>query len=78
MFDAELEDYELAPAFLMGIDLRASCTEEEVHVVRAFLDSMKEDSPPWIAFVQARGFGDHVEDDARKQLESFRKGFDLN
>ena len=77
VFDAELEDYELAPAFLMGIDLRALCTEEEVHVVRAFLDSMKEDSPAWIAFVRARGVGGHVEDDARKQLESFRKGFDL-
>lgn len=25
VFDAELEDYELAPAFLMGIDLRALC-----------------------------------------------------
>jgi hypothetical protein len=38
VLDAALEDYGLAPAFLLGLDLRALCTNEEVAIVRAFLD----------------------------------------
>lgn len=76
VIDAELEDYGLAPAFLMGLDLRALCNDEEVQIVHSFLGTMNEDNPNWMTFVRARGVGDHVEEDARKQLEAFRRGFD--
>jgi predicted nucleotidyltransferase len=76
VLDAALEDYGLAPAFLLGLDLRALCTNDEVAIVRAFLDAMDEDDPAWMSFVRARGVGDHVEDDARAQLDVFRQGFD--
>lgn len=78
VIDAELEDYGLAPAFLMGLDLRALCKDDEVQIVYAFLEAMNEAKPAWMAFVRARGVGDHVEQDARAQLETFRRGFDRN
>jgi hypothetical protein len=40
VLDAALQDYGLAPAFLLGLDLRALCTNEEVAIVHAFLDAM--------------------------------------
>lgn len=73
VIDAALKDYGLAPAFLLGLDLRALCTDEEVLIVHAFLDAMGEDNPAWMSFVRARGVGDHVEEDARAQLEAFRR-----
>lgn len=76
VLDADLEDYGLAPAFLMGLDLRALCNDEEAQIVHSFLEAMTEDSPTWMTFVRARGVGDHVEEDARKQLDTFRRGFD--
>src|ERR1700690_2222803 len=76
VLDAAIEDYGLAPAFLLGLDLHALCTNEEVAIVRAFLDAMDEDNPAWMSFVRARGVGDHVEEDARAQLDTFRQGFD--
>jgi predicted nucleotidyltransferase len=76
VLDAALQDYGLAPAFLMGIDLRALCRDDEVMVVHAFLDAMDEDNPAWMSFVRARGIGDHVEEDAGAQLDAFRQGFD--
>jgi predicted nucleotidyltransferase len=75
---AELEDHGLAPAFLMGVDLPALCNDEETHIVHEFLEAMNEDNPAWIALVRARGVGNNVEEDARKQLETFRRGFDYN
>ena len=76
VLEAGLEDVGLAPAFLMGLDLRALCNDEEVQLVHSFLETMTEDKPTWMTFVRARGFGDHVEEDARKQLDAFRRGFD--
>lgn len=76
VLDAALQDYGLAPAFLLGLDLRALCTNDEVAIVHAFLDAMDEDNPAWMSFVRARGVGDHVEEDARAQLDTFRQGFD--
>jgi hypothetical protein len=58
--------------------LRALCTDEEVVVVHAFLDAMHEDNPAWMSFVRVRGVGDHVEEDARAQLDVFRRGFDYD
>lgn len=78
VIDAALEDYGLAPAFLLGLDLRALCRADEVTIVHAFLDAMDEDNPAWMSFVRARGVGDHVEEDARAQLDTFRRGFDHN
>jgi hypothetical protein len=78
VIDADLEDYGLAPAFLMGLDLRALCKEEETRIVHGFLAEMNEEHPAWMAFVPARGVGDHVEEDARKQLDTFRRGFEAD
>ena len=74
--DAGLADFGLAPAFLLGIDLKALCTPEEAAIVNAFLAAMNENNPAWMAFVRARGVGDHVEEDARAQLDAFRKSFE--
>jgi len=76
VLDAALKDYGLTSAFLMGLDLRALCTNDEVKLVRAFLEAMDEDNPAWMSFVRARGVGDHVEEDARAQLDAFNQGFD--
>jgi predicted nucleotidyltransferase len=76
VLEANLQDVGLAPAFLIGLDLRALCNNEEVQIVHSFLEAMTEDNPTWMTFVRARGVGDHVEDDAREQLRTFRRGFD--
>jgi predicted nucleotidyltransferase len=76
VIDAALQDFGLAPAFLMGLDLRALCADDEVQIVYTFLDAMNEINPAWMAFVRARGVGDHVEEDARAQIDTFRQGFE--
>jgi predicted nucleotidyltransferase len=76
VLEVGLEDVGLAPAFLIGLDLRALCNDEEVQIVHSFLEAMTEDNPTWMTFVRARGVGDHVEDDTREQLRTFRRGFD--
>ncbi|MGA3092771.1 MAG: nucleotidyl transferase AbiEii/AbiGii toxin family protein [Terriglobales bacterium] len=76
VLDAALADFGLAPAFLLGIDLKALCSPEEAAIVNAFLAAMNENNPAWMSFVRARGVGDHVEEDARAQLDAFRKGFE--
>jgi len=78
VIDAALQDYGLAPAFLMGLDLRALCADDEVQIVHAFLEAMNEANPAWMAFVRARGVGDHAEEDARTQIDTFRQGFERN
>ena len=75
VIDTGLADFGLVPAFL-GSDLRALCTPEEVGIVNAFLAAMNKNNPAWMSFVRARGVGDHVEEDASAQLDTFRKGFD--
>jgi len=64
--------------YLMGIDLRALCADDDAQIVYTFLDAMNEVNPAWMAFVRARGVGDHVEEDARAQIDTFRQGFDRN
>jgi len=78
VIDAALQDYALAPALLLGLDLRALCADDEAQIVYAFLDAMNEANPAWMAFVRTRGVGEHVEEDARAQLDTFRRGFDWN
>ena len=45
VIDAALQDCGLAPAFLMGLDLRGLGAEDEVVVVHAFLEVMDEANP---------------------------------
>jgi predicted nucleotidyltransferase len=78
VIDADLEDYGLAPAFLMGLDLRTLCKEEETRIIHRFLEEMNEENRAWLAFVRARGVGGHGEEDARKQLDTFRRGFEVD
>jgi predicted nucleotidyltransferase len=76
VIDAGLADFGLAPAFLLGVDLRALCTPEKLAIVNAFLAAMNENHPAWMSFVRARGVGDDVEEDARAQLDALRGGFE--
>jgi predicted nucleotidyltransferase len=41
VIDAALQDFRLAPAFLMGLDLRALCADDDAQIVYTFLDAMK-------------------------------------
>ena len=75
VLNANLPDASLAPAFLLGLDLRSLSENEEIGIVSCFLEAMHQDGPSWIAFVRARGFGDHREEDARAQLDAFALGF---
>jgi len=45
VLDAALQDYGLAPAFLIGLDLGVLCRDNELIVVRAFLAAMVKDNP---------------------------------
>jgi predicted nucleotidyltransferase len=77
VLDANLPDFSLAPAYLMGMHLRALCTEEEAGPVLRFFEAMSERKPAWMTFVRARAFGDEPENEARAQLKAFHDGFDL-
>jgi predicted nucleotidyltransferase len=70
-------DYSLASAFLLGLDLRDLCTEEETEVVRRFIALVgDEDKPPWWAFVKAsHRSGEQEEEVAREQLRTFSDAF---
>jgi predicted nucleotidyltransferase len=76
VLNANLEDYSLSPAFLLGADLRALCTDEEVTVVNRFFSAIDDAKPGWMSFVRARSLGDHAEEDARAELKAFKQGFD--
>lgn len=75
VIEANLEDYNLAPALLLGSDLQHLSDEEETAVVNEFLQALEEKPPRWMAFVRARGMGDSLEEDARAQIETFKSGF---
>jgi hypothetical protein len=74
--DARIE-YNLANAFLLGRDLRALCTGEEVDLVDRFIGLVgNEDKPNWWAFVKAgRQPGEREEETARAQLTTFANAF---
>ena len=76
IIDAGLE-YSLASAFLLGRDLRALCTEEEMELVRRFIALVgDEDKSPWWAFVRASNrSGEREEEFAREQLRVFSDAF---
>lgn len=70
-------DYSLASAFLLGIDLRKLCIEEETELVSRFIALVgDEDKSHWWAFVKAsRRSGEREEDVAREQLRTFSNAF---
>jgi predicted nucleotidyltransferase len=78
VLDAELSDFSLANAYLLGLDLRYICDEEEVEVVRTFLSTVSDDTKPaWLGFVRAAPRpGERSEEVAQLQLNAFRKGFE--
>src|SRR5271169_2232803 len=45
VIDAGLADFGLAPAFLMGLDLRALCADDDAQIVYTFLEAMNEANP---------------------------------
>jgi predicted nucleotidyltransferase len=54
VLDAKLSDFSLASAYLLGLDLRSICTEEESGTVRKFLSIVSDDTKPaWLGFVRA-------------------------
>lgn len=74
---ANLSDFSLTNAFLLGVDLRALCTAEEAPVVETFLARVSNEGDAlWMLFVRAgRQAGDRVEEVARMQLAAFGQGF---
>jgi predicted nucleotidyltransferase len=78
VLDASLSDFRLANAYLLGLDLRAICDEEEVEVVCRFLSTVSDDTKPaWPGFVKAAPrYGEQPEEVARLQLDAFRGGFE--
>ena len=74
---ANLSDFGLTNSFLLGVDLRALCTAEEVAVVETFLARVSNEADAlWMLFVRAgRQADDRVEDVARMQLAAFAQGF---
>ncbi len=75
VIEADLPDISLGPAFLLGADLRALLTDEEVDTVSEFFKALEETNPAWAAFVRAGSVVDHAEEEARAEIEWFLKGF---
>lgn len=75
--EGEIKEYYLANAFLLARDLRALCTEEEVEIVRRFVELVgDEDKAFWWPFVRAnRQRGEREEETARAQLDTFSNAF---
>jgi predicted nucleotidyltransferase len=74
VLDAKLEDFSLASAFLLGLDLFSLCTDEERQIVKRFFAALDETKPAWMNFVRS-GAGNWTEELARLQLAAFKKGF---
>lgn len=76
VLDAKLADFSLANAFLLGMDLRSLCNLDELLVVREFINAVGDEyKPAWVAFVRAAPHvGERNEEQARAQLEAFKKG----
>ena len=53
VLDANLPDFSLATAFLLGTHLRRLCTADETTLVMNFFDAMDEAKPAW-RFLYAR------------------------
>jgi predicted nucleotidyltransferase len=77
VFAAELEDVDLAPAFLLGLDLKLLVSERERLLVEQFLRFISDEAKPeFSAFVRAApAFSARDENTARKQLAAFSVGF---
>jgi predicted nucleotidyltransferase len=76
VLDAKLEDFDLANALLLGLDLSCLCTHEEEKIVWQFLDALDETKPAWTNFVRS-GFRNCTEEAAQAQLAGFKKGFEI-
>jgi len=74
---ANLADFSLNSAFLLGVDLASLSTAEEADVVETFLSRVSNETDAlWMLFVRAGAqAGDRVEDAARLQLAAFVQGF---
>ena len=75
--DANLSDFSLAPAFLLGNELATMCTVDEATAVETFLKAVSNESDAlWMLFVRAgRQLADREEEVARTQLAAFAQGF---
>ncbi|HLJ85839.1 MAG TPA: nucleotidyl transferase AbiEii/AbiGii toxin family protein [Candidatus Angelobacter sp.] len=74
VLNAELKDFDMANALLLGFDLAALCSDEEVQIVWNFIAALGEDRSAWMSFVRS-GSKIHTDETARLQLIAFTKGF---
>lgn len=76
VFRANLSDASLAPAFLLGMDLRAICQPDELSLVSRFMTTVsKEGSWEFEAFRRAARFsGNRTEAAVQAEIEAFGKG----
>lgn len=75
VLDADLSDIDLAPAYLLGVDLARMCTDEETRIIYRFLEVIEETRPGWPAFVRARRTVLDADAHARAQRDAFTAGF---
>lgn len=76
VLDAKLADFDLANAFLVGLDLSSLCTDEEKRIVRRFIAALDETKPAWMNFVRS-GLDVGTEEAAQAQLAAFKNGFEI-
>jgi len=76
VFAANLPDIEFAGAFLLGLDLAALCTQEEMDLVRAFVHAVSDpNSPSYLDYSRVANFATIQEERVRwHELETFEKG----
>lgn len=78
VLNAGLEDIDLAGAFLIGLDVRSLCTEEELAVVHRFIDAVSDESGMARAmFVRAATRASRrSEQSALAEIQAFRNGME--
>jgi predicted nucleotidyltransferase len=71
VFRAELPDIEFADAFLLGLDMRALATEDDIALVESFLREVN----PLIEAAPPLDFEGRDAERLKQQLSAFEKGF---
>ncbi|HTV83265.1 MAG TPA: nucleotidyl transferase AbiEii/AbiGii toxin family protein [Acidobacteriaceae bacterium] len=76
VFDANLSDVSLAPAFVLGLDLRSICSPEELALIERFCTRVsRAESWEFEAFCRAARFsGDRSGETALAEIGALRKG----
>jgi predicted nucleotidyltransferase len=77
VYEADLAlTFDMAGAFLLGLDVGKLCTAEEAEIVERFLDEAgDEEHPSYAMLAQARGGLEGRDEELRRQVEALAAGF---